>query len=330
MHEFDQADMFESVASPGPSRTRNVVIGTCSWTDPSLIKSKAFYPKGANSAETRLRYYASQFPVVEVDSSYFAMPSPSNSMLWAERTPHDFMFTVKAFRIFTGHQTPPDAFPGDIKSVLPPLTGRKKNYYYADLSEELRDELWRRFIAALSPLKDAGKLKAAHFQFAPWVTNAPEWRQHIEMCVERMGGHQLAVEFRNQSWLEPKHAVDTLAWERDLGVVHVIVDEPQSVGNYAHGVWEVTHPELAIVRLHGRNAETWNKKGLSASSERFDYEYTDRELIELAKQIVDVMGLVRLVIVLLNVNKEDQGIRAARKLQQILDFGEEVVTWRLS
>jgi len=83
------------------------------------------------------------------------------------------------------------------------------------------------------------------------------------------------------------------------------------------------------VRLHGRNAETWNKKGLSASSERFDYEYTDGEVIDLDNQVGDIMALVGPVIVLPNVNKEDQGIRGARKLQRLRDFGEEVVSWRL-
>ena len=84
----------------------HIQIGTASWTDKSLSDSKRFYPKGCNSAEERLRFYASQFPMVEVDSSYYAMPSPRNAALWAERTPAEFRFNVKAFRIFTGHQTP--------------------------------------------------------------------------------------------------------------------------------------------------------------------------------------------------------------------------------
>lgn len=304
-----------------PQVPRNVLVGTCSWTDPSLIKSKAFYPRGTNSAEARLRYYASQFPVVEVDSSYFAMPAPTNAALWAERTPPRFTFTMKAFRIFTGHQTPPEAFPRDLQPLLPPLAGRSKNHYYADLPEELRAELWRRFILALAPLKAAGKLEATLFQFAPWVTDTPAWRRHVETCVERMAGHRLAVEFRNPTWLAPRKVAGTLAWERGLSVVHVVVDEPQEVGNFAQPVWEVTEPALAIVRLHGRNAETWAKKGLSASSERFDYEYSDAELAELARRIAALAGLALRVVVLLNVNKDDQGIRAARRLREMLDGG---------
>jgi len=309
-------DLFAQPAGPvGPKR--NIFVGTCSWTDPSLIKSKAFYPKGCSTAEGRLRHYASQFPVVEVDSSYFAMPSPTNSALWAERTPGDFIFSMKAFRLFTGHQTAPESFPKDLQPLLPAPKGRARNLYYRDVPPELRDELWRRFIEALRPLKDAGKLRAAHFQFAPWVTNTPEWIEHVEHCVERMAGHQLAVEFRNQTWFDERHAIDTLAWERELGVVHVVVDEPQGVGNYAQGVWEVTQPALAIVRLHGRNAQTWNAKGLGASSDRFNYEYTDDELADLASRILALHAFA--IVVLLNVNFEDQGIRAARRLQHMMD-----------
>jgi uncharacterized protein YecE (DUF72 family) len=77
----------------------SIRVGTASWTDPTLIKSKRFYPPGCTSAEARLRFYASQFPMVEVDSSYYAMPSGSNSVLWVERTPADFVINIKAFRL---------------------------------------------------------------------------------------------------------------------------------------------------------------------------------------------------------------------------------------
>jgi uncharacterized protein YecE (DUF72 family) len=316
--ESAQADLFPTETPRPVGRRGNVRIGTCSWTDPSLIKAKTFYPRGCSSAEQRLVYYASQFPLVEVDSSFFALPEPMHARLWAERTPADFQFNVKAFRLLTGHQTPPEVFPPDIKPHLPPLAGRKKNYYYADLAEELRDELWRRFILALEPLKAANKLRAVHFQFAPWVTSAPEWREHVEHCVERMAGHLLAVEFRNQTWLSDTQAERTLAWERAMGVAHVVVDEPQGVGNYAQGVWATTHPQLAVVRLHGRNADTWTGKETKASSERFNYEYPDQELRELAGQIDTLAEDVFDLQVLVNVNFEDQGIRAAQKLARIM------------
>ena len=107
-----------------------IAVGTASWTDPTLIASKRFYPNGCTSAEARLRFYASQFPLVEVDSSYYAMPSASNSVLWVERTPPHFTFNIKAFRLFTGHQTDRTKLPKDIQAALPPSD--KKNLYYKD------------------------------------------------------------------------------------------------------------------------------------------------------------------------------------------------------
>ena len=133
-----------------------ILIGTTSWTDKTLITSGLFYPRGAKSAEARLRYYASQFPIVEVDSSYYAMPAERNSVLWVERTPAAFTFDIKAFRLFTQHQTPLTALPADIRNALGKID--KANVYYRDLADELIDEMWARFRTALAPLGKAGKL----------------------------------------------------------------------------------------------------------------------------------------------------------------------------
>lgn len=291
-------------------------IGTASWTDKSLIASKRFYPRGCSSAEERLRFYASQFPLVEVDSSYYAMPNPSNSMLWAERTPPNFQFNVKAFRLFTGHQTPVVALDPDVRTALGPTP--KKNVYYRDVPRELRDELWLRFRDALRPLRDAGKLKAVHFQYAPWVTFGREWREHIDDCIAHLPGQLLAVEFRHQSWFTERHTPDTLAFERERGLVNVVVDEPNASANSIPGVWEVTNPELAVVRLHGRNHETWNVKDAKSSSDRFNYDYSDAELAALGGQITALARKVDLVQVVFNNNHEDQGQRNARTLGALL------------
>lgn len=106
--------------------------------------------------------------------------------------------------------------------------------------------------------------------------------------------------------------------EQALGVTHVIVDEPQGVANYSHGVWAVTTPDLALVRLHGNNEDTWSAKGLSAASERFNYEYSDEELQEIARRTASVAEMALDVQVVVNVNFEDQGIRAGRRLAQCL------------
>jgi len=293
-----------------------ILCGSAGWTDKSLIACKRFYPPDCRSAEARLRFYASQFPLVEVDSTYYGMPSASNSALWAERTPGDFTFDIKAFRLLTGHQTVREALPKDIAMAIPE-TG-KKNLYYRDIPAEVLDELWRRYREALEPLRLAGKLGAVLFQFAPWLTCGPEGNAHVEECADRMQGYTVAVEFRNNSWLNDKHAFGTLELLKRYKLVHVIMDAPQGVPNRAHTVWEVTNPDLAFVRLHGRNADTWSATGAASASARFDYDYSDDELGQLSGPIRDISSRAAKTHVIFNNCFEDQGQRNARALMDIL------------
>jgi len=293
----------------------NILIGSASWTDKTLIACGRFYPREAKTPESRLRYYATQFPIVEVDSSYYGMPSPQNAQLWAERTPGHFIFNVKAFRLFTGHQTSPIVLHKDIQQALGP--GVPKMLYYKDMPREIVDELWRRFSEALEPLRQAGKLGAVHFQFAPWLLRNREGHAHVSECVERMEGHLLSVEFRNQTWFAGDNAGKTLAFERELGVVHTIVDGPQGFANCVPCVWEATNPDLALVRLHGRNQATWNVKSV-ASSSRFDYWYSQEELAGIVPEIRKIAAKTAKMHVIFNTNNEDQGQVNARALAQLM------------
>jgi uncharacterized protein YecE (DUF72 family) len=293
----------------------NILIGSASWTDKTLIACGRFYPPEAKTPEARLRHYATQFPIVEVDSSYYGMPSPQNAQLWAERTPEHFVFNVKAFRLFTGHQTSPIVLHKDIQQALGP--DARKSLYYKDMPKEILDELWRRFSEALEPLRQAGKLGAVHFQFAPWLLRNREGHAHVSECVARMEGHLLSVEFRNQTWFDGDRAAKTLAFERELGVVHTIVDGPQGFANCVPCLWDVTHPELALVRLHGRNHATWNVKS-AASSSRFDYWYSQEELAGVVPEIRKAATKAAKVHVVFNTNNEDQGQVNARLLAQLL------------
>ena len=298
----------------------NILVGTASWTDKSLIASGKFYPPDAKTAEARLRYYASLFPMVEVDSSYYAMPSASTAQLWAERTPADFVFNVKAFRLFTGHATEPKVLHPDLRAALPQELASKKKLYYKDLPLPMLDELWRRFKQSLEPLASAGKLAAVHFQFAPWVINNRDGQAHARECAERMGEQLLAVEFRNKTWFEGSRRTDTLDFERELGVANVIVDSPTHTYNTVEPVWETTSTRLAVLRLHGRNEETWNING-EAASDRFNYDYTDDELRHLIPQIRAIAKRVEAMHVVFNVIHEDQGQRNALSLMRLLAGG---------
>lgn len=295
----------------------NILVGTASWTDKILVESGLFYPAAVKSAEDRLRFYSTQFPVVEVDSSYYAIPTARNSTLWAERTPQAFVFDIKAFRLFTHHPTSPQALPKDIREALGPI--EKTNVYYADLPDELLTELWQRFRAAIAPLQQAGKLDAVLFQFPPWFVYRPSNLEHILRCTDILAGYQLAVEFRHQSWFAEKHGEQVLAFEREHGLAHVVVDEPQGFASSIPPVWEATCPDLAIVRLHGRNRETWNKKGLASSAERFHYLYSEAELTELADQVRRLGGNATRVHVLFNNNYSNYAQRNASHFRRLVD-----------
>lgn len=292
-----------------------ILVGTASWTDKSLIECGRFYPKGCTSAEDRLRYYATRFPLVEVDSSYYALPSARNAALWVERTPADFTFNVKAFRALTQHQTPLRALPADLRAQVPQ---DKANVYAKDMPERVRDALWERFLAGVEPLRAAGKLGALHFQFPPWFTARRENYEYLASIRDILVEYRVAVEFRHRSWFAGAQEAATLEFERAHHFVNVTVDEPQGPSNAIPQVWEVTNPELAEVRLHGRNLAMWNAKGLEASSDRFNYDYPNEELSELVEPIKEVARRARTTHVIFNNNFEDQGPRNGATLQGLL------------
>src|SRR5436305_10609427 len=142
-----------------------VRVGTASWTDRTLIES-GWYPPEANNPEKRLRYYARQFPLVEVDATYYALPAEQTARAWAERTPADFTFNVKAFSLFTQHPTPVRALPADLREAAG--QAGKDRVYLKDVGPDVAEAAWDRFLAALEPLREAGKLGAILLQFPPW------------------------------------------------------------------------------------------------------------------------------------------------------------------
>ncbi len=292
-----------------------ILVGTASWTDKSLIDSGLFYPPSIKTPDERLRYYASQFPLVEVDSSYYALPSARNSVLWAERTPEGFLFDVKAFRLFTQHQTPPSALPKDIREAMGPI--EKKNVYYRDVPEEMLDELWERFCSAIQPLREVGKLGLVLFQFPPWFAYSQSNLDHILSCQRMLGNCPIAVEFRNKSWFDAKHRDAVLDFERGHDLAHVVADEPQGFPSSIPALWETT-AAAAVVRLHGRNRETWDQKGLSSSADRFNYLYSEVELADIATAVRGLAAEARQVHVVFNNNYTNYAQRNAQQLRALV------------
>jgi len=297
----------------------SILVGTASWTDKTLIDCGRFYPKQARTPEARLRYYASIFPMVEVDASYYAIPAPATAQAWVERTPDTFVFNVKAFRLFTGHQTQPQVLHKDLQQALGARLGAPpRQLYYRDMPGDIVDALWQRFHEALAPLVAGGKLGLVHFQFPPWLQRNREGMAHVAHCMERMAGRTCSIEFRHASWFDGAGAADTLAFVRSLNAVHTVVDGPQGFANSVPMLAEATHPDFALVRLHGRNASTYNVRGASSAAERFDYDYGDAELHDLAAEVVRLAYKVRNTHVVFNNCDEDKGQRNGISMMRLL------------
>jgi len=287
-------------------------VGTCSWTDPTLLSSGRFYPASAPSAEARLHYYSSQFDLVEVDSSYYSMPSERTSYLWAERTGEGFVFDIKAFRLFTQHPTPLSSLPKDIRQELLPGPQQKANLYYRDIPSELTDELWRRFEASLLPLDTVAKLGVVLFQFPPWFYPGSQQLDYILMCKEKLPQYRAAIEFRNNVWLSVKNRARTFDFLRRNDLPFVCVDEPQGFKSSVPAVAETTS-DIGLIRFHGRNSETWEKKDTSPA-ERFNYLYTEEELRPWASTIKDLAKQTTQMHVLFNNCHQDKAVVNARQI----------------
>jgi uncharacterized protein YecE (DUF72 family) len=281
----------EQVASTRETSVRiggtSVQFGTASWTDPTLVAPGVFYPERVKSAEARLRYYATRFSMVEADSPYYALPARHMTELWIERTPAEFVFDVKAFGWMTGHAADTARLPRDLRDALPSEVAEKKRLYPKEVPRELLDEAWRLFVDAMGPLHDSGKLGAIFLQYPSWVRPSPHAPRMLARARARLGDLPAAVEFRHGDWLAPSLRERTFALLRDHGMSYVVVDEPQGLASSVPPDVAVTTPELAVVRLHGRRAETWEKRGTPVL-ERFRYLYDEEQLTPWVPKIVEI------------------------------------------
>ncbi|WP_327289995.1 DUF72 domain-containing protein [Streptomyces sp. NBC_01198] len=286
-----------------------VKVGTCSWTDKALVSS-GWYPPGHRDAEGRLRHYATQFPVVEVDATYYGLPSTRNSLLWAERTPPGFRFNVKAFSLLTGHPTRPAALPPELRPALARQPGR------GGTDPDLLDEVWDRFSGALEPLRRADRLGTLLFQFPRQLAPGRPGAEFLRRCRERAAGWPVAVEFRHPGWWRAEHLTATAALLTDLDVSAVAVDMAQTLPGSVPPVARVTAPELAVVRFHGRS-QAW---GTGTKEDRFRHSYTPGELSEWTPRIRSLAEQAREVHVLFNNCCGDAAARAAQSMRTLLDL----------
>ncbi|MEU7758849.1 MULTISPECIES: DUF72 domain-containing protein [Micromonospora] len=285
-----------------------IKVGTASWTDRTLLDS-GWYPASADTPEKRLSYYARQFPLVEVDATYYSPPAERTARLWAERTPPGFTFNVKAFSLLTGHPTRVSALYKDLR----PDTD-KRNVYPDDLPAQAYEEVWTRFLSALDPLVEAGKLGALLFQFPPWFTIKRANKQYLLEVARRCAPLRPVVEFRHASWFDGDNAEETLGFLREHGLPFVCVDMPQGHKSSVPPVLAAT-ADLAVVRFHG-HSDKWTSKDIH---EKFGYDYSKRELRDWAPKLRELAGQAEQTHVLMNNCYRDYAQRNATTLAGLLD-----------
>jgi len=267
-------------------------VGTASWTDKTLLDS-GWYPPEADTPEKRLRFYARQFPLVEVDATYYAMPAEQTARSWADRTPAGFTFNIKAFSLFTQHPTPVRALPADLREAAG--KSGKDRVYLKDVDPAVADQAWDRFLAALEPLRSAGKLGAILLQFPPWFPIGRGRKDYIVACAERVAPRRVCVEFRNHTWMTDDNQQETLDFLSSHRLPYVCVDMPQGHPSSIPPVLAVTS-DLALVRMHG-HSDQWESKDIY---ERFAYRYSPSELDAWAAKIGGLAGQADTTHVLFN------------------------------
>ena len=285
------------------------MVGTASWTDKTLLES-GWYPHDVRTPAQRLRYYASRFPVVEVDATYYALPAERTTRLWAQRAPEGFTFDAKAFALLTCHPTRAAAFPRDLREAL---GSADKNLYLRDVDPRIVEQVWKRFVTALMPLREAGRFGAILFQFPRWFPIGKRNKEYILGCKRHCAPLRIAVEFRNRTWMNEENQGETLDFLRSYAIPYVCVDMPQGYPCSIPPVVAAT-ADLAEVRFHGRS-DTWTNRN---KYERFGYLYSPQELEEWAPKVCELARQTSCTHVIMKNAFRDYAVRNACQLSDLL------------
>jgi uncharacterized protein YecE (DUF72 family) len=233
-----------------------------------------------------------------------------------DRTPPDFTFNVKAFALMTGHPAEVSRLPKAIQEEIPSDKAGAKRVYARDLPNEVVNTVWDLFTDAIQPLHQSGKLGAVLLQYPPWFTASRESAEQLRLARTRLGQLPAAVEFRNPTWLAPRIAKRTFALLRDSDFAYVCVDEPQGMASSVPPLVATTSDHLAMVRLHGRRAETWEKPGITAV-ERFRYLYPRSELEEWVPRVAELAEKATVTHVVFNNCYANYGVNNALEIGEL-------------
>jgi uncharacterized protein YecE (DUF72 family) len=285
---------------------------------------RAWYPPGVRGAADRLRYYATQFDTVEVDSTFYGLPTAGTARLWAERTPPGFVFHVKAFGMLTRHGVRADRLPAQLRTGLACELDRQGRILHPPT--ELREEAFALFSDALEPLRTEGKLGLILMQFPPYFVANEANRDYLAYSTGLLAPDTVAVEFRHRSWLEPAEQAKTLGLLASLGAAYVCVDEPRMEACNVLPPLAVATTDPAYVRFHGRNAATWNARTDSAA-ERFKHLYSTEELLEWVGPVRRLQEGAGNTYVMFNNCFADYAPRNAQQMLSLLDFTPGSERW---
>ncbi|HZQ46923.1 MAG TPA: DUF72 domain-containing protein, partial [Verrucomicrobiae bacterium] len=255
-----------------------IFAGTASWSDISFIND--WYPKKLPASE-RLRWYAEHFDLVEVNSTFYRVPVRRFVERWCEQTPEGFIFDVKLHRLLSRHSTKPQFLPADLRAKAS-IKGDK-----VELTQALEEEIAERFLESLEPFEETGKMGALLLQLSPSFSPGTNKLTELNHLLRLFNGRQLAVELRNRKWVTGAQLAETEAWYKKHKVTFVMVDAPAEPHfMIMPRIDLVTNRRLAYLRAHGRNARGYIA-GRSVA-ERFNYDYSDKEIEEMARRAVKV------------------------------------------
>jgi uncharacterized protein YecE (DUF72 family) len=220
---------------------------------------------------------------------------------------------VKAFGLMTRHPVKLEQVPAEFREGMPvDDRGRVDRP-----SREARGAVFRAFLDALAPLRDAGKLGGLLFQLPPYVVWKPSSLDYLEWANEQIGRDLMLVEPRHRSWYAEEIRTELLRWLEERRMAWVVVDAPKvDAGNVPGTLVAATAP-VAYVRFHGRNAATWNARGGSAAT-RFDYLYSEDELREWVPPLRRLSEEAEEAYAFFNNNNQTNGVAQAPAGAQLL------------
>lgn len=272
-----------------------IQIGLTGWGDHPDVYAPS------SSAKDKLIDYSAHFPVVELDSTFYAIQPERNIRKWIAETPDNFRFIVKAYQGMTGHH----------RGELP----------YASA-----EEMYEQFRLSIQPLKEAGKLAMILVQFPPWFDCTRENVEEIQFIRKNLEEFDIAIEFRHQSWYSSKLQEGTLGFLRDWNLIHSVCDEPQAGDGSIPLTPETTRADKVLVRLHGRNMQGWrNMTGDEQAwrKVRYLYNYSDAELKEIQIAVQKLQDETDEVFVIFNNNSGGHAAQNAKRFQKMLNINYE-------